>query len=282
DVLSPWAYVTYADDAVVIFQYKTEEEVRDAARAIHAALEKWCGLVKVKLSWPKTQLMCFPKCRVHGGIGCHINMGDHVIVESPVRWLGVALDRKFRWGAHAANILTQLEGIYHSVKAHVRSSWGLGTDVALVLFEAVARGCLLHAVGCWGHAALRARIAKQLRALQARFYRRARRLSARTPTAFVSHTGTDGIPWDLLCVSQCIKRRLSGTGFPAVPSLHDELQRIAMGAPVDSPVSAVKELRPLTISSGGKSPCRKWVFYTDGAASRNQTAGCAAVLKTQY
>ncbi|KAF4703915.1 hypothetical protein FOZ62_003686, partial [Perkinsus olseni] len=26
DVLSPWAYVTYADDAVVIFQYKTEEE----------------------------------------------------------------------------------------------------------------------------------------------------------------------------------------------------------------------------------------------------------------
>lgn len=80
-----------------------------------------------------------------------------------------------------------------------------------------------------------------------------------------------GLPWDLLCVSQCIKRELSMAGilpqdFLAVPSSYDKLQRTIGEALVGSSVSATRELEPFAISDRKESPCAMQTFRTDGAA----------------
>ncbi|KAF4656864.1 hypothetical protein FOL47_008720 [Perkinsus chesapeaki] len=203
----------YADDSVILFRYKDEAGIQASVNEIFNRLEQWCLSVKCRLSRHKTKLMCFPAHRCHGGPEIEISIGGHLVKEGAVKWLGLQLDRKFKWGGHVACSLAKIEGAYHSVKRHVRSTWGLLPDVAVRLFDIIARGYLLHGVAYWGVAALRGRIANQIRSLQAKMYKRACRISARAPTAFSCRLGLGGIAWDDLCSVQCAKRRVQWPEF---------------------------------------------------------------------
>ncbi|KAF4710485.1 hypothetical protein FOZ62_002640, partial [Perkinsus olseni] len=153
--ISPWLTVIYADDGVILFRYTDALSIQDSVNAISAKLDRWCLSVKCKLSWGKTRLMCFPLSKLHGGPGVKVHIGGHTISEECATWLGIHLDRKFKWGLHVTSVVAKIEGAYHSVKRHVRSTWGLLPEVAARFFDIIARGHLLHGVACWGVAVRR-------------------------------------------------------------------------------------------------------------------------------
>ncbi|KAF4716557.1 hypothetical protein FOZ63_016550, partial [Perkinsus olseni] len=141
-----------ADDGVILFRNQDVASIQTSVNAISRKLDLWCLSTKCRLSWAKTRLMCFPAKRVHGGQGVEVRIGDCHITEDRVNCLGMCLDRKFRWGPHVASLMSRIEGGYHSVKMHVRNTWGLLPEVAIRLLDTIARGHLLHGVACWGTA----------------------------------------------------------------------------------------------------------------------------------
>ncbi|KAF4719473.1 hypothetical protein FOZ63_004021, partial [Perkinsus olseni] len=66
DALEQWVTIIYADDGVILFRYQSESAIQSCVDAIANALDSWCRAVKSRLSWPKTQLMCFPAHKSHG------------------------------------------------------------------------------------------------------------------------------------------------------------------------------------------------------------------------
>ncbi|KAF4734859.1 hypothetical protein FOZ62_021155, partial [Perkinsus olseni] len=121
--LSSWITVIYADDGVILFRYMEEPHIQTAVDVIASQLDKWCRHVKCRLSWPKTRLMCFPVSKRHGGPGVTVRVADSTITEGCVKWLGIQLDRKFKWSQHVASLIGKIEASYHSIKRHVCSTW---------------------------------------------------------------------------------------------------------------------------------------------------------------
>ncbi|KAF4748241.1 hypothetical protein FOZ62_028399, partial [Perkinsus olseni] len=284
EALKQWVTIVYADDGVILFRYQSESAIQSCVDAIANALDSWCRAVKCRLSWPKTQLMCFPAHKKHGGPGCSVSVYGSVIVEGCVKWLGLQLDRKFRWGAHVAATLARIEGAYHTVKRHVHSTWGFLPDVALRLFDTIARGYLFHGVGCWGVALARQRVAGQLRSIQAKLYKRARRISGRTPTAFSCRVGPQCTPWDDLCLSLCVKRRVQWPEFFEQYPIQHIARDVVGSFPVERPLDAASHPRMPPLTVGTRHPtlnCGTAEVYCDGSVTPGRCAGCAVAWVNQ-
>lgn len=147
----------------------------------------------------------------------------------------------------------------------------------------MARGHLLHGVGCWGLVAKRPRIAGQLRSLQARLYRRARRLNSRAPTSFACRIGHEGIAWDELCLFQCAKQRLTFPEFLDAEPVKDIVGGAVHPYPVERFVEAAgctsytvdHTANPDCLSDSGTAE-----ICADGSVLPGQWAGCGIAFAT--
>lgn len=171
--------IAYADDAVVVVQGETRNEVERRLCEVAEALWSWTEGVKLELSVAKTVVM---KLRVRKeNVGKRQKSKDDTRkmvvrvrgrrVESvrDVRYLGVRIEEGMKCEKHVAEVGTKVLEVMSAFSRQMKVEGGLVYSTMYKLYRSVVEPGMLYGMEFWGHEMLRRQgLRKKWNAMQRR------------------------------------------------------------------------------------------------------------------
>ncbi|CAH2091367.1 unnamed protein product [Euphydryas editha] len=158
----------FADDVVLVFSSHKTSNLQASAETILAAVQDWGIRNKLSFAAHKTNAMIITKRRKYDTPIVHMS-GTRLRLVEEIKLLGLILDSKLTFNAHASAICKKAANIYKQLACAAKVSWGLNGEIVRTIYVAVIEPIILYAASAWSPAAEKLSIRKQLNSLQRGF-----------------------------------------------------------------------------------------------------------------
>jgi hypothetical protein len=154
--------VAYADDAALLVCGNTRRELEEKCAASMVLLEGWAKANKLILSKEKSEYVVFRGTLARNPV---VRMNGAQVKRSPhFRYLGVYLDEKLTFMAHANHITVKVKKVFHSVRRYVKIMFG--SQSLHRVYHGVIKPIVMYGSRVWGHRAENSRIHRKLQEAQ--------------------------------------------------------------------------------------------------------------------
>jgi hypothetical protein len=154
--------VAYADDTVVLVRGNTRKQIEEYAAASMVLVEKWAEINKLTLSREKSEYVVF-----RSGLARNpaIKMNGIQIKRSPhFKYLGLYLDEKLTFLAHANYMAIKVKKVFHAVRRYVKTMFG--SQSLYRVYNGVIKPIVMYGSRTWGHRAENSRVHRKLQEAQ--------------------------------------------------------------------------------------------------------------------
>ncbi|KAJ2937984.1 hypothetical protein O0L34_g14267 [Tuta absoluta] len=158
----------FADDVVLIFSGHTAVEVQEQANSALDQVQRWGVENKLKFAPHKTKAMIITNKLKHDSP--HLSMGGQDIEMSrEIKILGLTIDDKLTFNAHAANVCRKALNFYKQIARAAKIQWGLSSEIIRTIYVAVVEPIIMYAASVWASQTTKITIKKQFNAVQRGF-----------------------------------------------------------------------------------------------------------------
>ncbi|KAJ2952394.1 hypothetical protein O0L34_g4681 [Tuta absoluta] len=158
----------FADDVVLIFSGHTAVEVQEQANSALDQVQRWGVENKLKFAPHKTKAMIITNKLKHDSP--HLSMGGQDIEMSrEIKILGLTIDDKLTFNAHAANVCRKALNFYKQLARAAKIQWGLSSEIIRTIYVAVVEPIIMYAASVWASQTTKITIKKQFNAVQRGF-----------------------------------------------------------------------------------------------------------------
>ena len=107
----------------------------DLMQCMLRRVRSWCSRTGLSVNPDKTELVIFTRKHEVGDFRAPIFGGKRLEMRDSVKYLGVTLDRKLRWGTHLENQVRRFHSAFWLCRAAFGSTWGLRPKVVVWLLK---------------------------------------------------------------------------------------------------------------------------------------------------
>lgn len=160
--------VAYADDAVIIVDADTRNDVERRLVDVAERLWSWTDSIKLKLSLEKTVVMKLKENKINSGKAQKKSDKKRKLVVrvrgrrlenvTEVKYLGVWIGEGMKCDRHVAEIGTKVIDLVSMFAREMRVEWGLTSKTLYKLYRLVIQPGMLYGVEFWGEEMLRRRL----------------------------------------------------------------------------------------------------------------------------
>lgn len=141
--------ISFADDTALLYKANSWAEVKDIAENEFRKIKNWFDYNKLTVNFKKTTYMVFTSYNIHlPDLGPLVINGDLKILESEsVKYLGIIIDRHFRWDRQIQNIIKKVRGLLAKFKY---LKFYIDISHLRILYYALIQSHLSYGIIGWG------------------------------------------------------------------------------------------------------------------------------------
>ena len=204
----------YADDLACVIKANTRKEITNHGTKLIELINKWCRSHHLRMSTSKTVAMLVKGSMNEKHLPTLKINGKNVKYVNTVKYLGVILDRKLTFVAHARYLRAKVAEFMFSIKRVAAEKWGIKTDILKVLYKAVALPIIKYGAVLWYEEVQKTIVKRNIMALQRVILLLVSR-ACRTTSTVALQTILGAKPMDLEIIEDALvkrtKRNLSTT-----------------------------------------------------------------------
>ena len=199
--------IAYADDLACLIKGNTRIELQTHATKVVEILDCWCKRHKLKVSSSKTVAMLVKGNMNKGRLPTIKINGRNVKYAQQVKYLGVIIDEKLNFVAHARYIRSKITQYIASIRRVATQKWGMKTHIVKVLYGAVALPIVRYGSTLWYEGAKNILVRRSLMALQRALLLLTTR-ACRTTSTVAMQVIAGAKPMDLEVVEDALVKRV--------------------------------------------------------------------------
>ena len=158
--------IAYADDLAALIKGNSRREIETRAKRLVETIEDWCSLHKLKISTSKTVAMLMKGKLSRDRMPIIKINGRNVKYKIETRYLGIIIDEKMNFIAHAKYLRDKLTKFIMSIRRMAKEKWGLKTHILKILYKAVALPIACYGASVWFERVEHTLVKRQLLAAQ--------------------------------------------------------------------------------------------------------------------
>lgn len=143
--------ISFADDTAILYREKSWDEVKRTAKKEFREIKNWFDYNKLTVNFQKTTYMVFTSYSNHlpdlGPIEIDRNL--NILESESVKYLGMIIDRHFRWDLQIKNVIKKVRGLLAKFK-YLKNY--LDTNQLRMLYHALVQPHLTYGLIGWGGA----------------------------------------------------------------------------------------------------------------------------------
>src|SRR6195952_5177935 len=112
-------------------------------------VESWCEDTELSVNPFKTEMVLFTRKRKIDALELPSLFGTSLSLSESVKYLGLILDKKFRWKAHLEAKIGKASIAFHQSRRAIDQSWGLNPQQVLWLYTMVVRPMFCYVALVW-------------------------------------------------------------------------------------------------------------------------------------
>lgn len=156
----------YADDLACVIKGNTRVEITRQADKVMEIINKWCRIHRLKISASKTVAMLVKGNMDERHLPTIKIDGKNVKYVENSKYLGVIIDKRMNFIAHARYLRAKVSQFVFSIKRVAAERWGIKSNILKVLYGAVALPITRYGAVLWYNAANKTMVKRNLLALQ--------------------------------------------------------------------------------------------------------------------
>lgn len=147
--LSGVEVVGYSDDIALLIGGDRLENLSSRMDRALCIVERWCRRNGLSVNPDKTECVLFTRRRKLEGFRAPLFYGRPLVLSQQVKYLGIVLDSKLNWSAHAEHVAKKFLNGYWLCKRTIGLKWGLKPSMIRWLYETVLKPRVTYGAVVW-------------------------------------------------------------------------------------------------------------------------------------